>query len=251
MRTNFFLLTLSLFALVLIFGCEGRTDVSKEPGADEEPVLLEYGSTDGDAIVTDTGEVIFTDTRTTLGEIDESHNPDFPPVFPAAQRVFPAEENPSERENYITRAPFDAVEIYYTNFMKFGIAEPDDPDELESDMYVQTFNMADEEGRKSTAMYLNNGDGPRGGLKVMIKEFPAQQGVQIVLTTLAAVPIGLNPFGYYLSPEEMDEMFEQMEAEEAERARIQAEMEALAVDPERSDEDTESGDSDDEGEEGE
>ncbi len=251
MRSKFFLLTLSLLALVLLFGCEGQTADPGEPGADGEPVLLEYGSTDGDTIVTDTGEVIYTDSRTTLGEHDDSHNPDFPPVFPAAQRVFPTEEDPSERENYITRAPFDAVEVYYTNFMKFGIAETDNPDEFESDAHVQTFNLTDEEGRKSTAMYVNHGDGTRGGLKVMIKEFPAQQGVQIVLTTLAATPIGLNPFGYYLTPEEMDEMFERLEAEEAERARIQAEMEALAVDPEYPVEGPDSGDSDGEGEEGE
>ncbi|HDS30164.1 MAG TPA: hypothetical protein ENN67_03885 [Firmicutes bacterium] len=227
MRTGIILiLLLNTGLLAFMAGCQGNSSIGTETA--DEPVVLAQGSTDDvpGYVITDTGEVIYRDSRHRLENPEDGHNPDFPPVFPGAQRIFPPNENPSERENYITRAPFEAIEIYYENFLGFGDPELPSLPEGEESVHVQTMKMLDRDGHRSTAMYLNKQSGPRGGLKVLIKDFPDHNGVQIVLTTLDASPVGINPFGYFLTPEEAEKMFAKMEAEEAERERIRKELES-------------------------
>ncbi len=237
-----------MVAVLFCLGCQG----AQQTDSDEEPIVLEYGSTEpgSDYIVTDTGDVIYTDSRSTLveGESGSSHNPDFPPIFPESQRVYPADENPSQRESYITRAPFDVVEEFYGNFFKFGNPEGVETEESLVNPYVQNLSMRDESGKRSTALYINEGGGPRGGMKVLLKDFPSQHAVQIVLTTLDATPPGLNPYGNFLTPEELEVMFAEVEARLAEQERIRAEIEAQAIDPARAGEDEDDSDTDSEDE---
>jgi hypothetical protein len=231
----FHILILTIALMPIVLSCEGIQKGTSV--ANEEPVILAEGSTSQDDgyTITDTGEVIYRDSRQRLGESDDRHNPDFAPVFPSAQRIFPEDENPGERENYITRAPFNIVEVYYANYLGYGDPNSRSVAEGEDAVHVQTLNMRAPDGHRSTALYLNKESGPRGGLKIFIKDFPDQNGVQIILTTLDASPVGINPFGFFLTPEEAEEMFARMDAEKAEQERIREELESRAANSDDSD----------------
>lgn len=200
-------LLLDVPPLLCFLACAGSQGDRPE---NQEPVVLEQGSTEQspDYFVTDEGDVIYEDSRERVQGADPSaaQNPNFPPLFPGSQRIYPAKEDPALRKSYMTRAPFDAVERFYARFLAYG--DENGVGEKEEPTAVNTVSMTDD-GRKSTTLFVNEGDGPRGGMKVMLKEFPVQRAVQIVLTTLSATPPGLDPFGIYVSPEEVGEWAEQ------------------------------------------
>jgi len=203
-------------------------------GCSKEPEVIGEGSTDdvGGHIIDDEGNVLRTDPE---GEFDpiRDHNPDFAPLFPGAQRVHPAGEDPSLREAYVTRAPFDAVVQFYEIWLGSGITlEPGEaPDEIEAVNPVNVLESVDGDKRQ-TGLFVNEGIKDRGGLKVMLKEFPGQNMVQIILTTVDATPPGLNPVGMWVSQEEIDEIAEEIEQEEQEYEERREEVESQVANPE-------------------
>ena len=219
-------------------GCSGRTG---DGATDEEPTVLEQGSTEQspDYFVTDTGEIVYRDSRERVQGSTPSgaENPSFPPLFPGSQRIYPAKEDPALRKSYVTRAPYEAVEQFYTNYLAYGDETAGKREEEPT--VVNTVNMTDE-GRRSTTLFVNEDDGPRGGMKVMIKDFPAQRAVQIVLTTLSATPPGLDPFGIYVTPEELEEWEKRAaeEAKEREERRKELEEQATGAESESGDEES-------------
>ena len=168
------------------------------------------------------GRVVYLDSRTpleqeqdeTATEEDSSEEQeliDAIAVFPGAQRIHPAGENPELRKSFITRAPMDAVESFYNDFLAYGVAEPDSA-QGEPENMVNSISSVDD-NRRQTTLFVNPESGERGAMKVLLKEFPAQHAVQIVHTTLYATPSGLDPVGMYVTPEEIDDLVEQAEAE--------------------------------------
>ena len=72
----------------------------KTPESTQPSTIPQEGSTplNTDYFVNDKGEVIYnTDTTGAAGD----HNPSFPPLFEGAQRIFPADDNPAQRESYL------------------------------------------------------------------------------------------------------------------------------------------------------
>jgi len=205
---------LSLSPVILVaLAASGCSRPARTPeGAGEEPIVLEQGSTadEPDFFVNEDGEVIYKDSRTTLGdESEDEQSANLPPVFPGAQRVYPSGDDPNLRRSYLTRAPFEAVSRFYEVWLARGDAA-DQADETEEDREETLVNSITsvEDGRRQTTIFVNDGDGPRGGMKVILREYPAQHTVQIVLTTLSATPAGLNPIGTYVPPEEVQQWAE-------------------------------------------
>jgi len=244
--------------LMILYGCSSERPVETE--SEDEPVVLEEGSTadEPEYFVDEDGKVIYRDSRTSLeGEDSEEAESETElsederlfneiPVFPGAQRIFPSGENQELRKSYITRASIDAVSRFYNNFLAYGEADVDTA-EAEPENLVNTITSVEDDRHQAT-LFVNPDEGSRGGMKVLLKEFPAQQAVQIVHTTLSATPAGLDPVGIYVSPEEVEEWIEQTEEENEEMERQRTEAEAEAIDPHESDDD-EDGDSEESGEE--
>jgi hypothetical protein len=201
----------------------------KAPVAGPASTVLSEGVTppNPEYFVTDTGEVVYTGDPT--GEAG-GHDPNFPAVFEGADRIYPANDDPKLRESYLTRAPLDVVSAFYNNYLDIRR----DPVYMQTATLaddfavVQSVEMRDSDGRRQAALFVNKDEGPRGGMKVMIKEFPAQHAVQIILTTLDATPPGLNPFGYYASPEDVEKWTTEEAARAAERERQRQEAERQA-----------------------
>jgi hypothetical protein len=206
-RAVFLSLSLVILAALAASGCSRPARTPE--GAGEEPIVLEQGSTadEPDYFVNEDGEVIYRDSRTTLeSESEGEQSANLPPVFPGAQRIYPSGDDPHLRRSYLTRAPFEAVSRFYEVWLARGDA-PDQADEAEEDGEETIVNSITsvEDGRRQTTFFVNDGDGPRGGMKVILQEYPAQHTVQIVLTTLSATPVGLNPIGTYVTPEEVQQ----------------------------------------------
>lgn len=235
-----------LSILMILYGCSPERPIETE--SEDESVVVEEGSTadEPEYFVDEDGKVIYRDSRTSLeGEDSEEAESETElsederlfneiPVFPGAQRIFPSGENQELRKSYITRASIDAVSRFYNNFLAYGEADIDTA-EAEPENLVNTITSVEDDRHQAT-LFVNPDEGPRGGMKVLLKEFPAQQAVQIVHTTLAATPAGLDPVGIYVTPEEVEEWVEQTEEERE------------ALDPHESDAD-EDGDSEESGEE--
>jgi hypothetical protein len=203
-----------IFILIIAFGillC-GCTGTGRR--ATEEPVVLDQGSTTSPE---------FSNTES------ESHDPSLAPIFPGAQKLNSSGEINETRESYITRAPYDAVEQYYADFLKYGVTEP--PEKPETEYTVNTIASRDENGRRQTAIWVNREEGPNSGLKVMIKEYETQNAVQIILTNLDETPIGFNPVGMYLTPEELDAWLDEYNTQQAEHEAEREETEGQAVEP--------------------
>jgi len=228
--------------ILLLIGCTnptGRTaDTEMQP---EEPVVLEEGSTDDGPgyFVTDDGTVIYEDSRTRLpgqetdSESTNEADENAMPVFPGAQRIYPAGEDPEARQSYMTRAPIDAVAQFYNNYLAYGKTEFDD-ESSEEGINVNVVT-SEEDGRRQATLFVNESDGPRGGMKVILKEYPAQHAVQIVHTTLDATPVGLNPIGTFVTPEEVAQWAEEYERQQEEIERRRQEAEGEAIDPHEED----------------
>ncbi len=221
-----------------------------EKDIDEEPIVLEEGSTsqEPEYYIDEEGRVIYSDSRSRLGD-DDTRDPAFPPVFVGSQRIYPAGEDPALRESYITKAPYEAIEKFYSDYLNYGEISPDE-ESVNDEIFVNTINTTDEDGRRQTALFVNEsgvgGGGPRGGMKVMLKEFPVQHAVQIVLTTLEATPMGINPMGVYVTPEEIEELSDDYVKQQEEYERRRAEVEESAVDPPVAESDSDSDDENDE-----
>lgn len=229
-----YILFLAIASGILICGCV-KPDAER-PGAADEPIILEQGST----------------TRPDLFSNDNEspHNPNLAPIFPGSQKINPGEGSVDYRESYITRAPLDAVERFYTEF--FMGDDPGNVEESETEINLNSITSRDNDGRRQTALWLNQEDGSNGGLKVLLKEYESQQAVQIILTNLDETPPGLNPVGMYLTQEEMDAWLDEYSRLQEEFGDIREEMESQAVDPpvadelpeDSADESTESGEGD-------
>ena len=194
----------------------------------QQSVVLQEGTTGPNPgyFVSDKGEVVYTDNPS--GDADK-HNPAFPPLFPGSQRIYPANDNPQLRESYLTRAPLDAIMQFYNDFLDIRKTDYAQQNQLaENFAQVQSIELRDPEGRRQVALFVNKDEGPRGGLKVMMKEFPVQHAVQIILTTVDATPPGLNPIGTYVTPEEVEQWAKEEAARQAEEQRRREEIERQA-----------------------
>jgi hypothetical protein len=193
---------------IFLAGCSNPA----KPPASEEPVVIEQGSTVQPDIAS-----------------DPSHDPDLAPIFPGAQKLPRSADSDDQRESYITRAPYALVEQYYTEFFKYGEAQPA---EIPATTYnVNTIFSRDTDGRRQTALWVNPDDGPNGGLKVLLKEYETQSAVQIILTDLAETPPGISPVGMYLTPEEMDAYLDDYNRQQAEIEAQRQETESNAIEP--------------------
>jgi hypothetical protein len=182
------------------------------PPASEEPVVIEQGST----VQQDIND-------------DPTHDPDLAPIFPGAQKLPRSEDSADQRESYITRAPYGLVEQFYTEYFKYGEVHP--PETPENTYNVNTIFSRDPDGRRQTALWVNPDDGPNAGLKVMLKEYETQNGVQIVLTNLEETPPGLNPVGMFLTPEEMNSYLDDYDRQKAEEEAQRQDEASHAVEP--------------------
>ena len=212
----FLLGAISLLTVAVVHGCARRGSAPGE--SREEPVVLEEGSTADQPgyYIDEDGRVVYRESRTSPeggGEAGESVI-DAIPLFPGVQRIYPSGEDSNLRRSYLTRAPIDAIDQFYNNYLAYGEAEPD-ADMTEPESFVNSITST-EDGRRQTTLFVNESDGPRGGMKVMLKEFPAQHAVQIILTTLDATPTGLNPIGFYITPEQAQQWAEQSAARQEE-----------------------------------
>lgn len=201
----------------------------------QKSVILEEGSTrpNPDYFITDKGDIIYkSDPSGSPGLY--KHNPNFPPVFEGAQRVFPSGENPEERESYLTLAPLQTVVDFYKNYLDIRLSDPQNNEKLPPDFaVVQMVESRDPDGRRQVALFVNRDEGPRGGMKVLLKEFPAQKAVQIILTTLDATPPGLNPIGFWITPEEVQKWAEEEARRQAEQRALREKIEQMADEQER------------------
>lgn len=227
--SNMFLITVSV-GLLLQVGCNAPPD---EPsGTNEEPVVLEEGSVEQPThdYVDDNGSPIYNEP----GDRESLHNSGLAPIFPGAQKISLPRGSNEVRESYITRAPYLAIEQYYHGFLKYADLEPDGENGLEYN--VNSIESLDNDGRRQTALWVNSGDGPNGGLKVMIKEYSGHNAVQIILTTLLDTPPGINPVGMWVSPEEAETLVEAYKVRQAEIDARRQEIESRAVNPPEADE---------------
>ena len=210
-RITHIILGILIASLLVFAGCTRPSGQTDQPA--EEPVVLEEGSTSEDVgyYIDEEGRLIYTDRRDVAGEdLENAEGIVLPPVFPGAQRIHPAGEDPTLRKSYITRAPFEAVDQFYTEFLTYGDAGAD-AETSDEEIFVNSITSVDED-RRQTTLFVNESDGPRGGLKVILKEFPSQHAVQIVLTTLFATPTGLQPVGSYVTPEEVAQWAEEADS---------------------------------------
>ncbi len=235
-----FLITIAV-GFTLLVGCNAPPD---EPsGTDEEPVVLEEGSAEQPTrgFVDDNGSPIYNEAD----ERESSHNPDLAPIFPGAQKINVPGGSNEYRESYITRAPYMAIEQYYHDFLKYVEQEPNEEDVLEYN--VNSIESQDSDGSRQTALWVNSGDGPHGGLKVMIKEYSGHNAVQIILTTLLDTPPGMNPVGMWVSGEEAETLAEEYKIRQAEidARRQEAENRAVNENPEETDSESEDETTDD------
>lgn len=199
----------------------------------QKSVILEEGATkvNPDYFVSESGEVIYKGNPS--GE-PEVHQSKFPPVYPNAQRIYPANDNPQERESYLIKAPLDDIRKYYEDYLDYRKTKEGAEKKLADNFaVVQTIELKDKDGRRQIALFVNKNEGSRGGMKVMLKEFPQEGAVQIVLTTLDASPGGLNPIGVYVSPEEVKEWVKQEEARKAEDKKRREEIKKQADEQEK------------------
>lgn len=199
--------------------CKGRQN-ALPPG--EEPSVIEEGTSPEtrDYYVNEDGEIIYNDSRERLEQsadgAEELPTWPMPPLFPGAQRIFPADEDARYRRSFITRAPLDAIEQYYTEYLETG--KHGDGEEDAEAQTINSITFRDEDGRRSVTMFLNENQGDRGGMKIMIKEFPAHQSVEIIFTNLTAAPWS-SALGYFATPEEVQQWAEEALAAEEERQR--------------------------------
>ncbi len=216
-----------------MLGCSKRAQPSSKP--QEKPVVLDEGSTTNEPeyFVDDQGRVIYKDSRTSAqGQSErDSH---LAPVFAGSQRIHPAGEDPALRESYITHAPFEAIKEFYIMYLATGRMSVDEAVPAEESI-VNTIDSKDSDGRCQSALFVNDsgpgGGGPRAGMKVMLKEFPAQHAVQIVLTTLEATPPGLSPMGVFVTPEQAQQWADEYRKQQEEEEHKRAEAEESAVEP--------------------
>ena len=216
-----------LLAITLIFsvGCNRHP---KTPATGQQSTVISEGTTPPNPgyYTNEKGEVIYTGPRTA----DEGqHNPAFPEIYPGSNRVWPAKDDPKARESYLIHADLQAIEDFYTNYLDIRKSDPSQSGGLtDKQGLVQSIDYRDKEGKRQAAMFVNKGEGPRGGMKVMLKEYPEQQAVQIILTDVDSTPPGINPIGQYVSPEEVQEWAKEKAAqdEEKKREREQAEQQA-------------------------
>ncbi|MCK4719983.1 hypothetical protein KAU08_04970, partial [bacterium] len=138
------------------------------------------------------------------------------------------------------------IEQYYHEFLMYVEPEPDGEDVLEYN--VNSIESMDSDGSRQTALWVNSGDGPHGGLKVMIKEYSEHNAVQIILTTFLDTPPGLNPVGMWVSGEEAEALAEEYKERQAEIDARRREAENRAADTpaesESEDETTDDGEDD-------
>lgn len=234
--SNMFLITVSV-GLLLQVGCNAPPD---EPtGTDEEPVVLEEGSVEQPTqdYIDDNGSPISNEP----GDQESTHDPDLAPIFPGAQKINLPRGSNEHRESYITRAPYLDIEQYYHDFLMYVELEPDE-DVLEYN--VNSIESQDNDGGRQTALWVNSGDGPHGGLKVMIKEYSGHNAVQIILTTLLDTPPGISPVGMWVSPEEAEVLAEEYRVRQAEIDARRREIESRVLNPPAEDETTDDGEDD-------
>jgi len=222
--TKYCVIAIIILVSTITPGCKAPLDAPKSVVSDE-PVVLDQGSVSKEPgyYVDESGRVIYTDSREKVGDSGASErNPGFPPLFPGAQRIYPAGENSDLRESYITRAPIEAIQEFYWAYLERGVMDPKLETTGEKSI-VNEITSTDPDGRKQTALFINYeeiGEGeeqpPRAGMKILLKEFPAQHAVQIVLTTLSATPLGLNPVGTWITPEEAERLADDAGDEETE-----------------------------------
>jgi hypothetical protein len=211
----------------------GCPEPSADPGVEEESQLLEQGyvTRDPEYIVDEDGTVYYSDNRTSVENgAENDRNPRLAPPFPGAQRYYPSGENTPDRESYITRAPYEAIEQYYRHYLATGSEDPSGGEQPGNP--VNSILSKDEDERRQTALFVNDSDGERGGMKVMLKDFPAQDAVQIILTTLDATPTGLSPTGVYVTSEQVRIWAEEYESQQEEYETRRSEAEEQAVDAE-------------------
>ncbi len=224
------LILLIIISLPALTGCSAP---SPDPGVEDEPQLLEQGyvTRDPEYIVDEDGTVYYSDSRTSVENgAENDRNPLLAPPFPGAQRYYPSGENTPDRESYITRAPYEAIEQFYRHYLATGSEDPSGGEQPENP--VNSILSKDEDERRQTALFVNDADGERGGMKVMLKDFPVQDAVQIILTTLDATPTGLSPTGVYVTSEQVQIWADEYETQQDEYEARRAEAEEQAVDAE-------------------
>jgi len=231
MRGYLKIIVMGLLVLLVMLPSGCTKPASETTTEAEESVVLDEGSTsrDPEYFIDDEGRVIYTDSRSTIETGEEEIDGNLAPVFPGSQRIHPAGEDETQRRSYITRARYEAVEYYYNRYLATGITDPEE-EAGEAENLVNTIASTGEEGNRQTAIFVNDNDGPRGGMKVMLKEFPQLDMVQIVVTTLEATPMGLNPVGMYITPEEMEELTEEYDRAQEEIERRRQELEETETD---------------------
>lgn len=235
-----FLITVSV-GLLLQVGCNAPPD--KVQDLVDEPVVLDEGSAvqPGYSESDENGSQVRTD-GTRPGDQESTHDSDLAPIFPGAQKISLPGGSNEYRESYITRAPYLDIEQYYHDFLKYVELEPDGEHVLEYN--VNSIESQDSDGSRRTALWVNSGDGPHGGLKVMIKEYSGHNAVQIILTTLVDTPSGMNPVGMWVSLEEAEALAEEYKVRQAEIDARRREIESRAVNPPAEDETTDDGEDD-------
>lgn len=229
-----------LTGFLLMIGCNAPPDEVQD--SVDEPVVLEEGSSvqPGYSESDENGPQVQTD-GTRPDNRESSHNPDLAPIFPGAQKINVPGGSNEYRESYITRAPYLDIEQYYHDFLMYIELDPEE-DVLEYN--VNSIESQDSDGSRQTALWVNSGDGPHGGLKVMIKEYSGHNAVQIILTTLLDTPPGLNPVGMWLSSAEAEALAEVYKIRQAEIDARRREIESRAVNPPAEDETTVDGEDD-------
>jgi hypothetical protein len=176
----------------------------KKPSeSDQTFTVLEEGSTppNPDYFTTPEGKIIY--NADPSGK-NEAHDEKFPPVMAGAQRIYPADEDPNQRESYLTRAALPDIVKFYESYL--DVRQTDYAKQAtfaDNFAVVQKIEMRGKDGRKQAAIYVNKDEGPRGGLKVLLKEFPEQNAVEIILTNVDAKVPGIDPNGQYVSPEQV------------------------------------------------
>jgi hypothetical protein len=219
---------LVIVILIALFICAACTRPPQTEEPAQESTILQEGSTqpNPDYFVSDTGEVIY---KGNPSGADDEHDPSFPVIFTGSQRIYPANDDPKLRESYLTDSPIDQVRLFYQQYLDIRTTDYVKTHDLAQDFaVVQSIEFRDPDGRRQVALYVNKNEGPRGGQKVLMQEFPSQHAVQIILTTLDATPPGLNPMGYWITPEEVEEYRRQaaQQQEEEQRKRDEAERSA-------------------------
>jgi len=228
MKTKLNLITAVAVILILVLsaGCKEPLDAVKST-VDEEAVVIDEGSVskEREYYVDESGRVIYTDSRELIGESGEvpvERDPSLPAIFMGAQRIYPSGEDAELRESYLTRASFEAIEQFYTAYLERGVLNPND-ESTDNVCLLNSIASTDRDGRKQTALFVNYDNVPEGepqtnarsGMKVLLKEFPDQHAVQIILTTLRETPLGFNPVGVWLTPEEAQQLADEAAEREA------------------------------------